>query len=93
MFILINKNNIMKNVNKRFFSYKKIYKNKTRNLSFKHKKRSQKKFNTRTNNIRKLIFIIFMLVIILFYRNFIPKKILNVLTYSLKYVRIQRKNC
>ena len=81
----------MKNVNKRFFSYKKIFKNKTRNLSYKHKKRSQKKFNTRTNNIRKLIFIIFMLVIILFYRNFIPKKILNVLTYSLKYVEYNEK--
>ena len=81
----------MKNVNKRFFSYKKIYKNKTRNLSYKHKKLSQKKFNTRTNNIRKLIFIIFMLVIILFYRNFIPKKILNVLTYSLKYVEYNEK--
>ena len=81
----------MKNVNKRFFSYKKIYKNKTRNLSYKHKKLFQKKFNARTNNIRKLIFIIFMLVIILFYRNFIPKKILNVLTYSLKYVEYNEK--
>ena len=81
----------MKNVNKRFFSYKKIYKNKIKHLSFKHKKRSKKKFNTRTNNIRKLIFIIFMLVIILFYRNFIPKKILNVLTYSLKYVEYNEK--
>ena len=81
----------MKNVNKRFFSYKKIFKNKIKNLIFKYKKRSQKKFNTRTNNIRKLIFIIFMLVIILFYRNFIPKKILNVLTYSLKYVEYNEK--
>ena len=32
-----------------------------------------------------------MLVIILFYRNFIPKKILNVLTYSLKYVEYNEK--
>ena len=87
----MNKNDVMKNVGGRFYSYKKISKNKIIKLSFKHKKWSQKKFNTRTNNIRKLIFIIFMLVIILFYRNFIPKKILNVLTYSLKYVEYNEK--